>query len=210
MPYYRCPECALTVQSAAGRFAAKLCPRCSVPLEHTDRVYAPEREPAAISRRFVAEPRAASAARRALTTLSWGLEPAVFQVAALLTTELVANAVEHGGTTPGGSVHLEATLTDGVVQVMVGDEGSGFASAPRAPDAPLDSRWGLHLVEHLSDRWGVVPEPQTLVWFELDRTLHAYAGRDRGVCAWEPRRGELVATDASTQSLPGGDRWSSC
>jgi anti-sigma regulatory factor (Ser/Thr protein kinase) len=202
MPYYRCPECALTVQSAAGRFAAKLCPHCSVPLEHTDRVYAPQREPAAISRRFVAEPRAASAARRALTTLSWGLEPAVFHVAALLTTELVANAVEHGGSATGGSVYLEATLTDARVQVAVGDGGSGFAPAPRAPDAPLDSHWGLHLVEHLSDRWGVVPKPQTLVWFELDRPLPAGTGRDRAAAPGNHDAGTLVAADASGTQQP--------
>ena len=197
MPYYRCPECALTVQSAAGRFAAKLCPRCSVPLEGTDRVYAPEREPAAISRRFVAEPRAASAARRALKALSWRRESDEFQVAALLTSELVANAVEHARTSPAGSVHLEAMLTDALVRVAVGDGGSGFAPVPRGPDAPLDSSWGLYLVEHLADRWGVVPEPQTLVWFELDRTRPARGARDRAAAYWNHDAGPLVAADAS-------------
>lgn len=197
MPYYRCPACALTVQSAAGRFAAKLCPRCSVALERTDRVYAPDRQPAAISRRFHAEPRAASAARRALKALSWGRESEEFQVVALLTSELVANAVEHGGTSPGGSVHLEAMLTDALVRVAVGDGGPGFAPAPRDPDAPLDSGWGLHLVQHLAHRWGVVRGPRTLVWFELDRILPAYAAGDRAVATGNHNAGSLATADAS-------------
>ena len=91
MPYFRCPQCALTVQSVAGRFTATACPRCSVPLAGTDRIYAPERSPVTLSRRFPAIPRAAAAARRALETLVWGLDAAQLQVAALLTTDLVAN-----------------------------------------------------------------------------------------------------------------------
>ncbi|HEX6460898.1 MAG TPA: ATP-binding protein, partial [Thermoleophilaceae bacterium] len=53
------------------------------------------------------------------------------------------------------------------LRVEVGDDGPGFVPAPRSADAPLDSHWGLHLVEELADRWGVVAEPETLVWFEL-------------------------------------------
>src|ERR671935_173970 len=54
MPYHRCPECALTVQSTAGHFAAKSCPRCSVPLERTDEIQRPERGSAEIGGRSVA------------------------------------------------------------------------------------------------------------------------------------------------------------
>ena len=169
MPYYRCPECALTVQSVAGRFIPRACPHCSVPLVGTDQIYAPERSPVTLRRRFPARPRAAAAARRALETLLWGLDPAQLQVAALLTTELIANGVDHSRTGAGASVRLDATLTGQLLHVEVGDEGPGFVPAPRAPGAPLDSHWGLHLVEHLADRWGVAAEPQTLVWFELDR-----------------------------------------
>ncbi len=169
MPYYSCPECALTVQSVAGRFTTKTCPRCSLPLKGSDQIYSPEPRPAAISRRFAAGPRAAGAGRRALETLPGRLDPAQLQVAALLTTELIANAVEHSGLGSCGSVRLEVAVTAELLRVEVGDEGPGFLPAPRAPDAPLDSHWGLHLVEELADRWGVVDEPETLVWFELDR-----------------------------------------
>ena len=175
MPYYRCPECAFTVQSVAGRFAARSCPKCSLPLTGSDRIYAPRRQSVALSRRFAAEPQAAPAARHALESLLSKSDPAEFNVAALLTTELIANSVEHSGTGPGSSVRLAVALSDDRLRVEVGDEGPGFAPAPRATDAPLDSHWGLHLVEKLADRWGVAGEPDVKVWFELDRTRSAQA-----------------------------------
>jgi anti-sigma regulatory factor (Ser/Thr protein kinase) len=176
MSYYSCPECALTVQSVAGRFTTRICPRCSLPLERVDQTYSPEREPAAISRCFAAEPRAAAEGRRALEMLLWRLDPAQAHVAALLTTELIANAVEHSSSGAYDSVRLDVALTHKLVRVDVADGGAGFRPAPRAADAPLDSHWGLHLVEALADRWGVAAGSDTRVWFELDRCESALAG----------------------------------
>jgi anti-sigma regulatory factor (Ser/Thr protein kinase) len=170
MPYYSCSECGLTVQSVEGRFTARTCPRCSGPLTGSTRPHAPEGRPAAVSRHFAAEPRAAPAARRALRTPPVELDPAEYHVAALLTTELIANAIEHGGIGPGGRVRLEIALDEDRLLVAVGDAGPGFVPAARAPDAPLDSHWGLHLVDELADRWGVTAEPESTVWFELDRS----------------------------------------
>jgi anti-sigma regulatory factor (Ser/Thr protein kinase) len=177
MPYYRCAECGLTVRGDAHRFAARTCPRCSVPLGRTDQIDGAEA--IAISRSFRAEPRAAHAARRALETLAWELDRTQFDVAALLTTELIANAVEHAGTGPGSEVRFEAAMIEDHLRVAVGDDGGGFVPAARSPSAPLDSRWGLHLVDQLADRWGVVAEPRTLVWFELQRSVSSQpvAGR---------------------------------
>jgi len=168
MSYYRCAECGLTVRRDARRFTARSCPRCSVPLERTDQVDGPEPGATTISRRFRAEPRAAQAARRALELLRWEPDQARFNVAALLTTELVANAIEHAGT---GEVRFEAALIEDHIRVAVGDDGSGFSPVARSPGTPLDSHWGLHLVDQLADRWGVVTEPRTLVWFELHRPV---------------------------------------
>jgi anti-sigma regulatory factor (Ser/Thr protein kinase) len=171
MPYYSCPECALTVRSDAGRFTTRICPRCSVPLVGSEQRYLPDRGPAEINRRFAAERQAGPLARRALETLLWRLDPTDFQVAALLTTELIANAVEHAGMDRRDWVRLNVALTDDRVRVAVSDEGPGFVPARRTPQAPLDSHWGLHLVEELADRWGVEAEPKNTVWFELDRPL---------------------------------------
>ncbi|HEY2602699.1 MAG TPA: ATP-binding protein [Thermoleophilaceae bacterium] len=155
----------------AGRFTTRICPRCSIRLVGSEQRYLPNRGPAVIDRRFAAEREAAPQARRALETLLWRLDPTDFHVAALLTTELIANAVEHAGGATCGSVRLNVALTDDRVRVAVSDDGPGFVPAARTPQAPLDSHWGLHLVEQLADRWGVEAEPETTVWFELDRPL---------------------------------------
>jgi anti-sigma regulatory factor (Ser/Thr protein kinase) len=171
MSYHRCAECGLTVRSDARRFTARSCPRCSIPLQRTDQIDGLEPGGTTISRRFRAEPRAAHAARRALEMLRWEPDRAQFHVAALLTTELVANAVEHACKGSRSEVRFEAALIEGHIRVAVGDDGSGFVPVARSPGAPLDSHWGLHLVDQLADRWGVVTEPRTLVWFELQSSV---------------------------------------
>jgi anti-sigma regulatory factor (Ser/Thr protein kinase) len=171
MSYHRCPECGLTVQKTAGRFAATSCPKCSVPLQGADQLYNLPPGPTTISRCLCAEPQAAATAREALEILRSELDPTQFHVAALLTTELIANAVEHAGMGPRGEVRFEAAITQAQIRVAVGDEGAGFAAPTREADAPLDSHWGLYLVDQLADRWGVLTEPRTLVWFELERSV---------------------------------------
>jgi anti-sigma regulatory factor (Ser/Thr protein kinase) len=55
-----------------------------------------------------------------------------------------------------------------MVRVEVRDPGPGFTPKPRAHDD--DSMgWGLHLVQHLSDRWGVTRDGEMCVWFEMAR-----------------------------------------
>jgi anti-sigma regulatory factor (Ser/Thr protein kinase) len=169
MPYYRCPNCALMVHSVGGRFTRSACPNCSVPLANGDRIQMEEHHPAAITRRFPPERRSAAAARRELETLLWNLDAAEFEILALLVTELIANSVKHSGMKPGGSVRLDVMLTESVVRVEVRDDGLGFVPAPRTGDSPLESHWGLHLIEELTDRWHVESDPHTVVWFELDR-----------------------------------------
>ncbi len=118
--------------------------------------------------RFAAEPEAGAAARQAVGHLS-SLDPAELHVAKLLTTELISNGVEHAASGRPGSLQLDLALSDALLRVEVRDEGPGFVPSPRVADSPLDSRWGLHMVDHLADRWGVTHGPPTLVWFELDR-----------------------------------------
>ncbi len=52
---------------------------------------------------------------------------------------------------------------------MVINQGASFE--PVARDKPVTDvgGWGLHLVEELTDDWGV-HEGSTHVWFEIDRT----------------------------------------
>ena len=80
---------------------------------------------------------------------------------ALLVSEVVTNAVRHGGATDDGHVVVEVVAERSHVLVRVLD-GGRRVPRPRKP-GPAGG-WGLHLVEALADRWGAAPGE---VWFEL-------------------------------------------
>jgi len=84
----------------------------------------------------------------------------------LLVSELVTNAYRHGGLGAGQQIELRAWVRHGRIRVEVVDPGSGFRR-PREPTPTEDSGWGLYLVEHIADRWGVDAGGTTCVWFEL-------------------------------------------
>ena len=94
------------------------------------------------------------------------LDDGIDQTLKLLVSELVTNAVRHGGA--GGPVELHATWNS-EIRVEVQDHGDGFSPEPRdrAPDE--SGGFGLYLVKELADRWGVETDGQTTVWFVLER-----------------------------------------
>jgi anti-sigma regulatory factor (Ser/Thr protein kinase) len=108
--------------------------------------------------------RAPSAAREAISSLAGTVDPSMIPDARLLVSELITNSVKYGD---GGPVTLEVTA-DGsdAMRVEVIDQGSGFVPSVRDKPKTEVGGWGLHLVEELSDRWGV-HEGSTHVWFEL-------------------------------------------
>jgi anti-sigma regulatory factor (Ser/Thr protein kinase) len=84
----------------------------------------------------------------------------------LLVSELITNSVKYGGE---GAVTLRiAAEGHGKLRIEVVDQGSGFVPRARTRPATEVGGWGLHLVQALSDRWGVY-EGSTHVWFEIDR-----------------------------------------
>jgi anti-sigma regulatory factor (Ser/Thr protein kinase) len=108
--------------------------------------------------------RAPSAAREAIGSLAGTVDPSMIPDARLLVSELITNSVKYGG---GGPVTLEVTADDShAMRVEVIDQGSGFVPTVRDKPKTEVGGWGLHLVEELSDRWGV-HEGSTHVWFEL-------------------------------------------
>ncbi|MCF1599827.1 ATP-binding protein [Streptomyces muensis] len=113
-----------------------------------------------------ADLRAVPEARRALRDLlrHWG-RPGRSDIAELLTSELVTNAIVH---TDRDAV-LTATVGPGGLRVEVRDF---VARRPRmrVPDADDGTNGrGLVLVESLADAWGVQPHGVgKAVWFELD------------------------------------------
>jgi anti-sigma regulatory factor (Ser/Thr protein kinase) len=55
------------------------------------------------------------------------------------------------------------------VRIEVTDNGPGFEPDASRPDEDESSGWGLFLIDQLSERWGVVHEDLTMVWFEVTR-----------------------------------------
>ncbi|MFF1487034.1 ATP-binding protein [Streptomyces sp. NPDC058319] len=112
-----------------------------------------------------ADLRAVPEARRALRELlhRWG-PPERSEVAELLTSELVTNALVH---TDDDAI-LTATVSPDGLRVEVRDF-VARGPRPRVPVAAEDTNGrGLVLVESLADDWGVCPhEIGKSVWFEL-------------------------------------------
>jgi anti-sigma regulatory factor (Ser/Thr protein kinase) len=101
--------------------------------------------------------------------------------AALLTTELVANAVRHAGLASDDDLALLVECSDGLFHVEVSDSGPGFFPLPYAqPRAAGGIDHGLHLVNVLADRWGYrCGDRSCCVWFELDLVPGRRAWRGR-------------------------------
>ena len=113
------------------------------------------------------DPTAPGAARRAIERLNDRIAPDVVPNVNLLVSELITNSVKYGG---NGEVTLKVECEDPrKLRIEVIDQGVGFVPAARDRPATEVGGWGLHLVQTLSDRWGVY-EGSTHVWFEIDRT----------------------------------------
>jgi anti-sigma regulatory factor (Ser/Thr protein kinase) len=85
--------------------------------------------------------------------------------AALLTTELVSNAIRH----TRDELTLTVRVEGGRLRVGVSDSSHRRPQLVQVGERDTSGR-GLHLVEALADRWGVEPDERGLgktVWFEL-------------------------------------------
>ena len=82
----------------------------------------------------------------------------------LLTTELVANVVDH----VGSAITMRVSTSAGVLRVEVGDTSCEVPAVfDQDPETPRGN--GMLLVDGLATRWGVEPRAAgKTVWFELD------------------------------------------
>jgi anti-sigma regulatory factor (Ser/Thr protein kinase) len=112
---------------------------------------------------------AASIARRSVISIETGLPLGVRHRVALMLSELVANAVQHGGAGPDEIIEVRVASGPRRVRVEVIDPGWHGAEPPRRIQHP-DGGYGLLLIEHLSDCWGreATAEGGSLAWFELN------------------------------------------
>jgi anti-sigma regulatory factor (Ser/Thr protein kinase) len=118
------------------------------------------------------EARAVTAARRAVAGLDTYLEADATKAVLLLVSELVTNAILHGGADATSGLSLELKVAPRTVRVEVRDPGDGFPLEP-TKDPDRDGGWGLLLLERLADRWGIESAPQHTIWFEIDRPLES-------------------------------------
>jgi PAS domain S-box-containing protein len=113
--------------------------------------------------------RAAGAARRivqdALAGALSAQELADVQVAV---SEIVNNAVVHGGDSAGELVVVHLAATPDVLRAEISSGGAPF-SPPEAPPVDEPGGFGLPIVEQLSSRWGLDFEHGVCVWLEMDR-----------------------------------------
>lgn len=108
---------------------------------------------------------APAAARAALHEMQHAIDPRLVGDVMLLVSELVTNSVKYGG---DATIQLRVNTSDeGAVRVEVVDHGSGFVPTGRNRPVSQPGGWGLHLVDELTDRWGVDDDDATNVWFEL-------------------------------------------
>lgn len=85
--------------------------------------------------------------------------------AALLTSELVTNAIRYGGS----SFTLEAAVPAGTLRVAVVDRNPDLPEVGDTPPLTAEGGRGLLLVSTLAARWGIEPSGGgKAVWFELD------------------------------------------
>lgn len=149
---------------------------------------------------FPAEPASASRARqfvdRALSDLSY---EHLAEVATLLVSELVANAILHAGTTvqvvvQGGEERVRIEVHDGNVRLPTRKHYSKMSATGR----------GLVLVEKLSRAWGTELTPSgKMVWFELDHS--APTPSDPGVWDVAEFGFDLEGLAPAEKGRPGND-----
>lgn len=114
-------------------------------------------------------PLAAGRAREELAAGNGGVPASVRDELVLLLTELVTNAVRHGGAVDGLPVEVVVASSPRGLTVAVTDPGSGFEwPGGEATPEPRENGYGLLLVDRLAHRWGIERgQSSTTVWFEL-------------------------------------------
>jgi PAS domain S-box-containing protein len=114
-------------------------------------------------------PEAIGRARTALTDFLGGaISGSRLYDLQLLVSEVVTNAVRHGGARHGEHVDLRVALTRDQVRLEVRDPGPGFHDiTPELPASDRGGGYGLYLVDLYARDWGVSAAEGTCVWIEV-------------------------------------------
>ena len=114
-------------------------------------------------------PEAPGEARHALAeALAGRLSARLEDDALVVVSELVTNAIRHGGAGAAtDEIGVHAAMLDAVLRVEVTDPGPGFEPGGHGPRP--DGGYGLHLLDRLAIQWGVTGGEPVTVWAELAR-----------------------------------------
>ena len=106
---------------------------------------------------------------RSFVEKSLGDANSVTDVAVLLASETVTNAVLHSNSRrPGGTVTITVVLVGSGTRIEVTDQGSDLSMPVVKGHGCVSGGHGLFLVQTLADQWGYVrDELGTTVWFFL-------------------------------------------
>jgi anti-sigma regulatory factor (Ser/Thr protein kinase) len=122
-----------------------------------------------INLRLTPESEAISEARHALDRLADVLPPGKLDDVRLVVSELVTNSVLHAGLSPDDQIRLFVEASAVSVRGKVCDPGPGFRKPSKlGPQPDFSGRWGLPIVDRISDRWGVDRNSYACVRFEID------------------------------------------
>jgi serine/threonine-protein kinase RsbW len=111
--------------------------------------------------------RAAGMARRSVLSVRADLPNSIRHRLALLLSELVTNAIQHGGAGPEETIQVRLASSPDRVRVEVFDPGSN--GGPPRDRLDEGGGYGLLLVDKLADGWGrgAAASGGSLAWFEL-------------------------------------------
>ena len=86
---------------------------------------------------------------------------------ALLLSEMVNNAVQHGGADEDERIQVRLSWPSRRLRVEVVDPGTNRRRSVER--VTREGGWGLVLVDSIADRWGLesAPEGGSVAWFEL-------------------------------------------
>jgi anti-sigma regulatory factor (Ser/Thr protein kinase) len=114
--------------------------------------------------------RAAGVARRSVLSSKVPLPGVIRHRLALLLSELVTNAIQHGGAGPHETIQVRLASSLKRIRVEVHDPGAPRGDPPRDRLEASYGGYGLLLVDRLADGWGLedIEAGGSLAWFELD------------------------------------------
>ena len=118
------------------------------------------------------EPGSARRAREGLKPFRGAMDDTSFSDLRLLVDELVVEAIRSEADDAVGLIKLRAELDGDRVRVVVAQGGDAYRLPSRRPE-PGDPGFGLHLVQRLSDRWGMRRDRDNAeVWLEMLGIAH--------------------------------------